>query len=63
MAEPELMDRAEVEARLRRAGLSPSPALIDEIHQISGHIRESVRRIGTDRPMGTEPSATFRSPE
>lgn len=63
MNEPEPMDRAEVEACLKRAGLSLSPAEVDGIHQVSGHIRAALRRIGTAREMGTEPAMMFRSPE
>lgn len=62
MPEPELMSRAEVEACLKRAGLDLTAAQVDDIHRISGYMREILRRVGSDRPMETEPAQMFRSP-
>lgn len=62
MAEPELMNRAEVEACLKHAGLHLSPSQIDEIHQISGYIRQILQRVGAERPMAAEPAHIFKSP-
>ncbi len=62
MAEPELMSRTEVEACLEHAGLRLAPSQIDEIHQVSGHIRQALRRVGAERPMAAEPAHIFKSP-
>lgn len=62
MDEPERMSRAEVEARLVRAGLRLSADQIDEIHRVSGYVREILERIGTDRPMAAEPALIFKCP-
>jgi len=62
MSEPEPMDRAEVEACLVRAGLSLSSAQVDEIHRVSGYIRQILQRVGTDRPMSAEPALIFKCP-
>lgn len=62
MSEPEPMDRAEVEACLVRAGLNLSTAQVDEIHRVSGYIRQVLDRVGTDRPMAAEPALIFKCP-
>ena len=62
MNEPEPMSRAQVEACLQRAGLSLTAAQVDEIHRVSGYIRQVLDRLGTDRPMAAEPALIFRCP-
>jgi len=56
MKEPEPMDRAEVEARLARHGLTLSKAQIDEIHAISGHVARAAEIVGSARPKAAEPA-------
>lgn len=62
MNEPEPMSRAEVEACLAHAGLRLSAEQVDEIHRVSGYIRQVLDRLGADRPMGAEPALIFRCP-
>jgi hypothetical protein len=61
MTVPEPMPREEVEARLRRAGLSLLPEQVDEVHRVSGYMRRLIERIGDDRPMADEPAVIFQS--
>lgn len=60
---PEPMPRAHVEACLERAGLRLSIAQVDEIHRVSGYIRQILERLGTDRPMSAEPALIFKAPQ
>ena len=60
MSAPEPMSRAEVEICLERNGLNLTPAQVDELHRISGWIREARERLGSDRPMETEPALTMK---
>ena len=62
MSAPEPISRAEVEARLERAGLHLSTDQIDEIHRVSGYVREILERVGADRPMAAEPALIFKCP-
>jgi len=60
MSTPEPMNRAEVEICLTRAGLTLSPEQIDDIHRVSGYVREYLAQLGSDRPMAVEPALTFK---
>jgi hypothetical protein len=60
MTTPEPMSRVHVEACLERSGLKLTPAQIDEIHRISGYVRQSLERLGSDRPMEVEPALIFK---
>jgi hypothetical protein len=62
MSAPEPMSRTEVEICLKRAGLTLSPEQIDDIHRVSGYVREYLAQLGSDRPMAVEPALTFRMP-
>lgn len=59
MSEPKPMDRAEVEARLARAGLKLSTAQIDELHGVSGYLQQWVDIVNAPRPMAVEPATIF----
>lgn len=60
MSTPEPMPRVQVEVLLERAGLKLSPAQVDEVHRVSGYVREVLARLGSDRPMDAEPALTFK---
>jgi hypothetical protein len=60
MSAPEPMPRTHVEVCLERNGLRLSPAQVDELHRISGWIREARERLGSDRPMEAEPALTMK---
>ncbi len=60
MSPPEPMPRAHVEVCLERAGLKLSPAQVDELHRVSGYLRQALERLGSDRPMEIEPALTFK---
>lgn len=62
MSIPEPMNRAHVEAALARAGLNLSPEQVDEIHRISGYVREYLAELNVERPMSVEPALTFKMP-
>ncbi len=59
MSEPKPMDRAEVEARLNRAGLKLSTAQVDELHAVSGYLQRWVDIVNAPRPKGAEPATIF----
>lgn len=61
MTEPEPMKRAHVKVCLERAGLKLSAKQIDEVHRVSGYVRQVVERLGTDRPMADEPALIFKA--
>lgn len=61
MSDPEPMKRAHVETCLERAGLTLSAEQIDEVHRVSGYVRQVRERLGTDRPMAAEPALTFKA--
>ena len=60
MNAPTPMSRGEVEICLERAGLRLSADQIDELHRISGYVREARERLGSDRPMTVEPALTLK---
>ncbi|MBM3546135.1 MAG: hypothetical protein FJX54_04225 [Alphaproteobacteria bacterium] len=60
MSAPEPMNRAEVETCLKRAGLTLSTEQIDDIHRVSGYVREYLAQLGNDRPVSVEPALTFK---
>jgi hypothetical protein len=62
MSAPEPMSRAEVEICLQRAGLKLSPEQLDDLHRISGWIREVRETLGSDRPMEIEPALIMKVP-
>lgn len=59
MSDPKPMDRAEVEARLARAGLKLTSAQIDELHGVSGYLQQWVDIVNSARPMAAEPATIF----
>ena len=59
MSDPKPMDRAEVEARLARAGLKLSRAQIDELHGVSGYLQQWVDIVNAPREMAAEPATIF----
>ncbi len=59
MSDPKPMDRAEVEARLARAGLKLTRAQIDELHAVSGYLQQWVDIVNAPRPMAAEPATIF----
>ncbi len=59
MSDPKPMDRAEVEARLARAGLKLSKAQIDELHGVSGYLQQWVDIVNAPREMAAEPATIF----
>jgi hypothetical protein len=59
MSLPEPMSRDEVEARFRRAGLTLSKAQIDELHSVSGYIRQLSEAVGGTRPKAAEPAVIY----
>ncbi|MBM3548643.1 MAG: hypothetical protein FJX54_16985 [Alphaproteobacteria bacterium] len=59
MSAPEPMSREEVEARLKRAGLSLSKAQIDELHSVSGYARALAETVAMRLPREAEPAVTF----
>ncbi len=62
MSTPEPMKRAHVEAALERAGLRLSPEQVDELHRISGYVRDYLAELNVERPMSVEPALTFKMP-
>jgi hypothetical protein len=62
MSAPEPMSRNEVEVCLTRNGLKLTPEQVDELHRISGWIREARERLGSDRPMEIEPALIMKVP-
>jgi MFS family permease len=62
MSTPEPMNRAHVEAALERAGLRLSPKQVDELHRISGYVRDYLAELNVERPMSVEPALTFKMP-
>ena len=59
MSHPEPMGREEVEARLKRAGLTLSKAQIDELHSVSGYIRRISEVVSAPRPREAEPAVIY----
>ena len=62
MSAPEPMNRAHVEAALERAGLRLSTEQVDEIHRISGYVRDYLAKLNVERPMSVETALTFKMP-
>ena len=59
MSTPEPMSREEVEARFRRAGIALSKAQLDELHSVSGYIRQLSEAVGGSRPKLAEPALVY----
>ena len=62
MSAPEPMNRVHVEAALEQAGLRLSTEQVDEIHRISGYVRDYLAELNVERPMSVEPALTFKMP-
>jgi len=59
MTHPEPMSREEVEARLKRAGLLLSKAQLDELHSVSGYIRQLSEAVSGAKPREAEPALIY----
>ena len=59
MSHPDPMDREEVEARFRRAGVALTKEQIDELHSVSGYVRRISEEVNRPRPKEAEPAVIY----